>query len=115
LTLYSNGTINDLALFAIIYVAAAVLALSAISVTLWSRSSHYSTYHKLKDPRTLYMRITPKSGIGLHRILLKSVMKAPQSFFDETDSGNTLNRFSQDMTLIDGALPSAAVMSLWSE
>lgn len=61
------------------------------------------------------MRITPKSGIGLHRILLKSVIRAPQSFFDETDSGITLNRFSQDMTLIDGSLPAAAVISLWGE
>lgn len=61
------------------------------------------------------MKITPKSGVGLHRVLLKSVIRAPQSFFDETDSGITLNRFSQDMTLIDGSLPNAAVMSLWSE
>jgi hypothetical protein len=60
---------------------------------------------------TLYMKITPKSGAGLHKILLRSVMRAPQSFFDETDSGITLNRFSQDMTLIDGNLPAASVMA----
>lgn len=60
------------------------------------------------------MYITPKSGVILHRILLKSVMRAPQSFFDETDSGITLNRFSQDMTLIDGQLPSSAVLALSS-
>ena len=59
------------------------------------------------------MKITPISGVALHRVLLKSVMRAPQSFFDETDSGITLNRFSQDMTLIDGPLPSAAVM-VWT-
>jgi ATP-binding cassette subfamily C (CFTR/MRP) protein 1 len=57
------------------------------------------------------MRITPKSRIGIRKILLKSAMGAPQSFFDETDSGVTLNRFSQDMSLIDGSLPNAAVMS----
>ena len=61
------------------------------------------------------MQITPKSGAGLHQILLRSVMRAPQSFFDETDSGVTLNRFSQDMTLIDGSLPAAAVMTLSSK
>lgn len=37
-------------------------------------------------------------------------MGAPQSFFDETDSGLVLNRFSQDMTLIDASLPGAAAM-----
>jgi hypothetical protein len=68
-----------------------------------------------KGCSTLYMNITPKSGAGLHKILLRSVMRAPQSFFDETDSGITLNRFSQDMTLIDGNLPSAAVLTLSSE
>ena len=56
------------------------------------------------------MWVTPISGAGLHKILLRSVMRAPQSFFDETDSGITLNRFSQDMTLIDGQLPSSAVL-----
>ena len=61
------------------------------------------------------MYITPMSGVNLHKILLKSVMRAPQSFFDETDSGVTLNRFSQDMTLIDGPLPSAAVMAWTSK
>lgn len=61
------------------------------------------------------MKITPKSGASLHRVLLKSVLRAPQSFFDTTDSGITLNRFSQDMTLIDGPLPSAAVMSMLSQ
>ena len=61
------------------------------------------------------MRLTPTSGVNLHKVLLESVMKAPQSFFDETDSGVTLNRFSQDMTLIDGPLPSAAVLALSSK
>jgi ATP-binding cassette subfamily C (CFTR/MRP) protein 1 len=56
------------------------------------------------------MWMTPKSGAGLHKILLTSVMQAPQNFFDETDLGTTLNRFSQDMTLIDGSLPSSAVV-----
>lgn len=61
------------------------------------------------------MRITPKSAASLHKILLHSVMRAPQSFFDETDSGITLNRFSQDMTLIDGNLPASAIATLVGE
>ncbi|MAD85420.1 MAG: hypothetical protein CL912_20865 [Deltaproteobacteria bacterium] len=58
----------------------------------------------------LYMKLIPRSGAGLHKILLTSVMGAPQSFFDKTDSGLILNRFSQDMTLIDASLPGAAAM-----
>ncbi|KHO00193.1 ABC transporter, transmembrane domain, type 1 [Metarhizium album ARSEF 1941] len=49
----------------------------------------------------------PKSAIRLHEILLRSVVRAPFHFFAGTDSGITLNRFSQDMTLIDNALPMA--------
>jgi len=61
------------------------------------------------------MKLTPKSGLSLHRVLLQTVMRAPQSFFDETDSGITLNRFSQDMSLVDGQLPASAVMTVSCE
>ncbi|POR34199.1 ABC transporter, transmembrane domain, type 1, partial [Tolypocladium paradoxum] len=69
----------------------------------------------------------PKSANRLHDILLNTVVrgvlivsKASFYFFTSTDSGITLNRFvarfSQDMTLIDNALPMAflnvAVLSL---
>jgi hypothetical protein len=37
-------------------------------------------------------------------------MRAPQSFFDETDADITLNRFSRDMTHIDGQLLPSAVI-----
>lgn len=40
-------------------------------------------------------------------MLLDSVMRAPLHFFTKTDNGVTLNRFSQDMNLIDQALPMA--------
>lgn len=46
----------------------------------------------------------PKSATNLHQILLDTVMKAPQSFFDGADTGVTLNRFSQDMELITSPL-----------
>ncbi|KAF8857368.1 putative multidrug resistance protein [Acephala macrosclerotiorum] len=92
---YADGIISSLTLFSVIYATAAVVALLASSLVLY----------------TLYMEITPRSGAKLHKILLDSVMQAPQSFFDKTDSGIILNRFSQDMTLIDGSLPAAAVMA----
>ncbi|KAF7933004.1 uncharacterized protein EAE97_008771 [Botrytis byssoidea] len=43
----------------------------------------------------------PYASINLHRTLLHTVMTAPYSWFTATDSGITLNRFSQDMSLID--------------
>ena len=54
---------------------------------------------------TILVKITPESGARLHFNLLRTVMRAPQSFFASTDTGTTLNRFSQDMTLVDSDLP----------
>jgi ATP-binding cassette subfamily C (CFTR/MRP) protein 1 len=51
------------------------------------------------------MIIGPVSGIRLHDILVKSTFAAPMSFFETVDSSVILNRFSQDMTLIDMMLP----------
>ena len=53
----------------------------------------------------MLVKITPESGARLHSRLLRTVMRAPQSFFASTDTGETLNRFSQDMTLVDHDLP----------
>jgi ATP-binding cassette subfamily C (CFTR/MRP) protein 1 len=47
----------------------------------------------------------PNASSGLHSTLLDTVMHAPLSFFTTTDSGTTLNRFSQDMSLVDLDLP----------
>lgn len=49
----------------------------------------------------------PRSAQHLHWLLLKSVVKAPLCFFTTTDSSTLLNRFSQDMTLVDQVLPMA--------
>lgn len=55
---------------------------------------------------TMFLLI-PKSAKHLHWLLLDAVVKAPLWYFTTTDSGVILNRFSQDMTLIDQALPMA--------
>ena len=53
----------------------------------------------------VFLVIGPKSGYTLHDRLLRTVMNAPQSYFASTDTGNTLNRFSADMQMIDSSLP----------
>ncbi|VTO84019.1 unnamed protein product [Fusarium graminearum] len=53
-----------------------------------------------------------KSSNNLHEQLLKSVCRAPLRFFTTTENGSILNRFSQDMTLIDMSLPLAFYLTL---
>ncbi|CAG8957988.1 hypothetical protein HYFRA_00000331 [Hymenoscyphus fraxineus] len=57
----------------------------------------------------MIINMVPKSGENFHWILLNTVLKSPMSFFSTTDSGITLNRFSQDLQLIDMDLPVAAL------
>ena len=46
-----------------------------------------------------------QAGTRMHRMLLGTVMSAPMTYFAKTDIGITINKFSQDMELIDGELP----------
>ncbi|KAH0284042.1 putative ABC transporter, partial [Aureobasidium sp. EXF-3399] len=55
----------------------------------------------------MFLRIMPKSAAELHWKLLRTVFDAPLAFLTAVDSGVTLNRFSQDMSLVDLALPIA--------
>lgn len=57
----------------------------------------------------MFMNLMPRAAIRLHHILLQTVMRAPPSFFAKTDSGVVLNRFSQDMSLVDLQLPIATI------
>ena len=41
----------------------------------------------------------------LHQKLLNAVLKTPVSFFDVTPVGRIVNRFSTDISDIDGSLP----------
>ncbi|KAH7346292.1 putative ATP-binding cassette transporter [Rhexocercosporidium sp. MPI-PUGE-AT-0058] len=72
--------------------------LAAIGIVTWP----VATYH-------YFMHVVPASAEELHARLLKSVMGAPLSFFAATDTGTTTNRFSQDMSVVDGELPFALV------
>jgi ATP-binding cassette subfamily C (CFTR/MRP) protein 1 len=44
-------------------------------------------------------------GRWLHAQLVRTVSTAPLSFFASTDAGIKLNRFSQDVNLLDTELP----------
>ncbi|RDW69977.1 hypothetical protein BP5796_08374 [Coleophoma crateriformis] len=54
----------------------------------------------------------PSSGLYLHHRLLDIITKAPLSFFVETDTGITVNRFSQDLSLIDNNLPGDSFLTV---
>lgn len=49
--------------------------------------------------------IVPTSGIGLHGKLIRSVLNAPFIFISTVDSGSLINRFNQDLMLVDTQLP----------
>ncbi|KAE9376415.1 ABC transporter-like protein [Stipitochalara longipes BDJ] len=58
----------------------------------------------------LFIRMIPRSALYLHGKLLETVVNAPLSFFTSTDSGQIVNRFSQDLSVIDMELPLAGLI-----
>jgi ABC-type multidrug transport system fused ATPase/permease subunit len=52
-----------------------------------------------------FVRMVRRTGQLLHDRLLQTIMTAPLSFFSSTDTGSIINRFSQDLELIDSELP----------
>ncbi|KAL9616750.1 MAG: hypothetical protein Q9160_008407 [Pyrenula sp. 1 TL-2023] len=55
-----------------------------------------------------FIKIISDTALKLHSDLLDTVSKAPVSFFQQQDVGGILNRFSQDMDLVDMVLPTQA-------
>jgi ATP-binding cassette subfamily C (CFTR/MRP) protein 1 len=76
-----------------IYAMLGVLALAFLVASCWQ----------------LIVTMVPLSGKNFHWSLLKTVLDSPMSFFAATDAGITINRFSQDLQLIDMDLPLAAL------
>lgn len=58
----------------------------------------------------LFTNMIPRSAKFLHAKLLGTVENAPLSFFTSTDTGQILNRFSNDLSVIDSELPLAGVI-----
>ena len=52
-----------------------------------------------------FLRMVPNSSRKMHQRILDTIMAAPLLFFTSTDLGDSINRFSQDMSLIDMELP----------
>ncbi|KJX93618.1 ABC transporter like protein [Zymoseptoria brevis] len=73
------------------YIIISTLSWSSTSVQMWS----------------VLIRMAPRSGLRLHRRLLSIVTSAPLSYFSETDRGSIMNRFSQDVQIIDKQVPAA--------
>jgi len=48
---------------------------------------------------TLFEQVSLKAASNLHNNLFSKVVRAPMRFFDETPSGQILNRFSRDMDI----------------
>ncbi|GJN68101.1 hypothetical protein PLICBS_002144 [Purpureocillium lilacinum] len=57
----------------------------------------------------LFIITINRSGLYFHNLLVETVSRAPMMFHSTTDTGITVNRFSQDLQLIDMELPSAAL------
>ncbi|OJK01305.1 hypothetical protein ASPACDRAFT_362, partial [Aspergillus aculeatus ATCC 16872] len=53
----------------------------------------------------LWSLVAPRTMVALHRDLLQTVLNAPFSYLSSLEAGGTLNRFSQDLELIDFQVP----------
>ncbi|KAK1723296.1 ABC transporter [Colletotrichum acutatum] len=56
-----------------------------------------------------FLDVVPNTALGLHNDLLQTVFSATFRFLSKTDSGELLNRFSEDMQLVDMDLPATMV------
>jgi ATP-binding cassette subfamily C (CFTR/MRP) protein 1 len=88
-----DKTISSNKIFLIIIGSTSALSLVSVALLMWQ----------------LFQNMIPRASNGLHESLLNTVLEAPFSFFTKTDSGTTLNRFSQDLTVIDNELSNASI------
>ncbi|KAJ5736202.1 ATP-binding cassette transporter [Penicillium malachiteum] len=86
-----EAPLEDLRFYMCFYAAMSGIAWVATNGTMWSTQ----------------IKIALRSGEVLHAQLLDRILRAPLAYFTETQVGVTLNRFSQDISLIDKQLPPA--------
>lgn len=85
-----------LAVFLPIYLSFSFLQLFNQGVAIWS----------------ILVWIAASTAKRLHWVLLRTTIEARQAFFASTDLGEIINRFSQDLTLVEQALPQAVMMTV---
>ncbi|THY47850.1 hypothetical protein D6C97_07847 [Aureobasidium pullulans] len=85
-----SKTVND-TFYMLGYLVLSMVAWASTSTMLWVN----------------FVKLAPRSGAVLHARLLGTVLGAPMSYFLNNDIGTIVNRFSQDIQLIDRDLPSA--------
>jgi ATP-binding cassette, subfamily C (CFTR/MRP), member 1 len=63
----------------------------------------------------VYVFIVTRTSRNLHAIILRAVMRAPMSFLSNTETGLLMNRFSQDLRLVDLILPRSFLVAGFRE
>ncbi|KAJ3577733.1 hypothetical protein NPX13_g2830 [Xylaria arbuscula] len=94
---YSEHPVHSYAYYAGIYALFQVLA--AISLLLLGIS--------------IFIISIRRAGANVHQDALRTLIRAPLSFFTTTDTGVVTNLFSQDLNLIDTELPNALLSTLF--
>ncbi|KAG9243909.1 putative ATP-binding cassette transporter [Calycina marina] len=62
--------------------------------------------------KQMMVKIAPATARTLHQVLLDATISARFSTFVDIDTGSILNRFSQDMTLVEGSLPIGLLVTI---
>ncbi|KAL2059858.1 hypothetical protein VTL71DRAFT_10013 [Oculimacula yallundae] len=124
----SMGLIGLAAFTVLVGVESALLVIQYLWVTWWAQSSQrhpnadlgywIGLYALLSFLAAIFMGLAvfymyvvlaAKSSNSLHQIILRAAMRAPMSFFASTETGELVNRFSQDLRLVDMILPGALI------
>ncbi|EHA28226.1 hypothetical protein ASPNIDRAFT_188758 [Aspergillus niger ATCC 1015] len=117
------GILNSVVFFIAVAIFTFSLAFPSVWVQWWAAANEKHPYKDLGMYLGVYAflavmaelsthmmsNMIPRASRKLHKILLRTVLNAPISFFHTTDSGVTTNKFSQDMQLVDMELPLALV------
>ncbi|GLA02364.1 hypothetical protein AnigIFM60653_001767 [Aspergillus niger] len=116
------GILNSVVFFIAVAIFTFSLAFPSVWVQWWAAANEKHPYKDLGMYLGVYALLAvmaelthmmsnmiPRASRKLHKILLRTVLNAPISFFHTTDSGVTTNKFSQDMQLVDMELPLALV------
>jgi len=59
--------------------------------------------------------IAPDTALKFHRILVECTLEAPIWCFETADTSELLNKFSQDMSIIELALPMSCLILCYSK